>query len=1195
MALKVNTELCSTFNQSDIKAHARKKAMWGGSFDPSAHEDFVLVDQMLISKTITYADSLYKSFDEVIVNVVDQWVKSRNSSKKYRTDRCIIEFARDGYISIFNNGQGIPVDVVKNLKGEPVYIPELISTEFLAGSNNVEDTERITGGVNGIGLSMVNNNSTHFILETADIDRKKYYEQECHNRLTRIDPPCVKSLSSLTANIHKKGGTTIKFLPAYEVYKFDLADDIQWGDLDCVFKARALQIAAHTNMSVMYNGEHLLTDKKNKIESFASMFIDGEYVYERVKNTYDWDVVIGLSDGSGIKTLSIINGVYVKTGNHINYIRDLVISAIKVKTEKLLKKYRDYKKSMLANNLCIIISGNIPNPDFDSQTKTNISGSITKYKGYELTTGFLRKVWAMIEPRLVEQFLTDPMQEKKIKKASTSGIKKYSKATYAGTNKARDCTLLICEGDSAETMTRTAFTSDEVELDYDYYGTFNIGGVPMNSRKKTKVVNGKNGSIRLHRQKDLIDNERLTSLACVLNLNYSFRYETKEELASLSYGRVTINVDQDLDGIGQIMGLLLSHFHRFWPTLIKIGFITQLETPIIRAYPKSGTAYAKSFYKDEDYRMWVDSKFGNDDVTKKWEIKYYKGLATHNDDEAVHIFKHFSDHLKILTLDDLANAMFDVYFGEDTSLRKIELSVPPITIDGKEQNVKCSDHLQSSVKEFQLDNMMRKLPNIFDGINPARRKVLAGMLRRCAGTDGNGEIKVFQLAGYVAEKMNYHHGGASLANTITSMAQTFVGANNFPLLLPLSQFGGRGLGGKDHGAARYIKTKMNTAFVTKMFRSEDTYVLKHCYDEGVCNEPVHYVPVAPYALMESLELPATGWKYEGYARNWNDIYKCVMHMIDNYQPGTVVTPAIIPPMRFWAEGWRGSIRTYSNGTDTKQYSVGVYEYDDDKDILTITELPYRLWTKSYIDKIKKKPDVQGIRDKSTKKAICIHVKLKPGAYKHILSTYGDNVFDPFEDYFNLKESMNDHLNYINRGAVHSCKGYQEVVSIWFMERWETYVRRFDRQIHIIKLRIKYFKEVIKFVDNHNKYNFSKMDEETANTKLKNDGYIQFNKSLLDNPKFTSLDRLNYLVSDNKASGTSFDYLFAIGPRQRMEASRVKRDADLKYQEDLLVILTAPGAIKRVWTTELNELNDSIQKAFNSDRGWMYKERKTRLK
>ena len=76
---------------------------------------------------------------------------------------------------------------------------------------------------------------------------------------------------------------------------------------------------------------------------------------------------------------------------------------------------------------------------------------------------------------------------------------------------------------------------------------------------------------------------------------------------------------------------------------------------------------------------------------------------------------------------------------------------------------------------------------MIDGLKPSQRKVLYGCFKRKLET----EVKVVQLAGYIAEMTCYHHGEASLYATIVNMAQDFVGANNVPLLAAAGQFGTR--------------------------------------------------------------------------------------------------------------------------------------------------------------------------------------------------------------------------------------------------------------------------------------------------------------------------------------------------------------------------------------------------------------------
>lgn len=106
---------------------------------------------------------------------------------------------------------------------------------------------------------------------------------------------------------------------------------------------------------------------------------------------------------------------------------------------------------------------------------------------------------------------------------------------------------------------------------------------------------------------------------------------------------------------------------------------------------------------------------------------------------------------------------------------------------------------------FSNEDNNRSIASIIDGFKPGQRKIIYACFKR----NLKEEIKVAQLAGYVAEHSAYHHGEMSLTMTIVNMAQNFVGSNNINLLMPNGQFGSRNQGGKDHASARYIFTNLS--------------------------------------------------------------------------------------------------------------------------------------------------------------------------------------------------------------------------------------------------------------------------------------------------------------------------------------------------------------------------------------------------
>ena len=143
-------------------------------------------------------------------------------------------------------------------------------------------------------------------------------------------------------------------------------------------------------------------------------------------------------------------------------------------------------------------------------------------------------------------------------------------------------------------------------------------------------------------------------------------------------------------------------------------------------------------------------------------------------------------------------------------------------------------------------------------------------------------------------------------------------------------------------------------------------------------------------------------------------------------------------------------------------------------------------------------------------------------------------------------------------------------------------------------RIEILKEIIRFVDCRNKYNFSDIDESKANVVMKRDKFIRFNSTLLENPKFTPIDQIESLIKGDNAPGASYDYLYSIPPKQQMQSARVTRAKKLKELQDYYNHISGVDIIKTTWVSEFKELDTVIKKARSSERGWLYGESKAKL-
>ena len=237
---------------------------------------------------------------------------------------------------------------------------------------------------------------------------------------------------------------------------------------------------------------------------------------------------------------------------------------------------------------------------------------------------------------------------------------------------------------------------------------------------------------------------------------------------------------------------------------------------------------------------------------------------------------------------------------------------------------------------FAVYDNLRALPSSVDGLVPSRRKILWAMLGR-----KNEEMKVSQLTGYVSMKSSYHHGEASLTQTMIKMAWDFVGSNNVPLLVPIGQFGSRLLNGADHAAARYIFTKLSP-LARLAFPAEDDPLLEATVEDGAVVEPKHYCPIIPMVFANGAVGIGTGYACNIPTYSPRDLIDLVRKKLD--KPKGSVRKELLA-MRPDAVGFQGNTgidktgKAYSNGKFTVHQMPKTGRGARTQFVIRITELP----------------------------------------------------------------------------------------------------------------------------------------------------------------------------------------------------------------------------------------------------------------
>lgn len=1189
----------------DFKTHAKNKSMWKGASKKVQSTEWIynLSTEKFEKADLNYSPALFKSIDEILVNACDHWAKHRTSNNPVTHIDVTLDSAQ-GKISVTNDGPGIPVFIHPK---SGVYWVETIVTHEFSGTNLKNDPNRVVGGTNGLGIKLVAISSSEFSIETVDSNRNKYYQQSFRNELDIIDKPTIIDLKSTEAKrlkaVQKKSHTTISFIPMFSRLGYKKYDPVQDGNvIEQLIVMRLYQIATFISsigqkckISYKSNGKTINFSLPHGLLSFAKLFPVEDVISLKMnkKSQYPWELCIGFLPGSGFEHLSIVNGIYAKSGGtHITHLQNKLLDHLSTKINKIFSNSTvKFQKNMVLNNIFIFMAGQVTNPQWVGQTKDSLRAGRNKFKDYDLTSTSIKKIWSVIRPILQNTFIQKEIASDQ-KKKQIGHVDKYDKAQKAGTKLSHKCCLLIPEGDSAANTVDTGIKNKETTLSTEYYGTFNIGGVPMNARKKVDIRKTSNGQIIL-RKKSLKDNERLSSLVSVLGLDYTKNYELNtqgnKEFKTLRYGCVIVVVDQDLDGMGNIFGLLLNFFALFWPNLIKRGFVKILSTPVVRAYPLGSLKRketVKEFYSEKDFEIWWETI--NLDLQKSWKVLYYKGLASHDTKETVQMFKKFHNNLFTMTWDKLAAINMEIYYGKEANKRKTELSNPINYMFEPPHNMEmsCSRQLKVPTKEYQLGVIKRKMPHALDGFVPTQRKIFASA--RIVFKKNSSEKKVFAFGGDVTTLMHYHHGDMSLNGTIARMAQNFMGACNLPLLLPLGEFGKRTGGTGNFGSPRYTKTKLNKRLAKALFPPQDDWLLELMNEDGYLCEPRFYVPIIPLSILEHHTTTSVGWKIQIWARDFAYVLNNVRRLIRGAKPVSMMSNVwLIDKYDINGEKLPNhmTIKCMPSSAGIVECCMGSYYYDDKKNIVHINELPLRVWSKPYCEQLRKKEFVDKVID-NCDETISIDVHLSPNSINTICNEYGNAFMDPIEQYLNLRQPLEQQLNMIGiDGSVIEFSNYLEILKYWFPIRRDYYQQRIEREILILKLQIRYMNNLIKFIDlvNKDKISLYRKPRDKANTILATHKFVRFNKTTLFQPRYIPVNQLENAVLVKNAS---YDYIYHITQEMMLNKAVTKRQQKLKEMKDRLKELQET-TYQKLWLNELDELEKIVKEGIRTR--WLFED------
>ena len=592
-----------------------------------------------------------KGLNHLVYEIVDNAVDEHLAGFCNKIE---VTLEKDGSATVSDNGRGVPVGM--HQKG--VSAARLVYTTLHAGGKFDNDAYKTSGGLHGVGSSVVNALSTY-------MDVKISREGAVHHDRYEKGVPVIELENGLLPVIGKtkKTGTTVNFLPDDTIF------EKTWFKAEEI-KSR-LHETAYLNPQLTIVFEDRRQEKVERIEYNEPNGILGfiDDLNQKKETIHDPVYFKGESEGIEVEiafqyvnefhenVLGFCNNIYnAEGGTHLTGFKTtftMVMNQYARELGILKEKDANFTGADIRNGMTAIVSVKHPDPRFEGQTKTKLdnqdaSKATGKVTSDEITRFFDRNLDTLKKVLSCAEKAAKIRKTEEKAKTNLLTKQKYSfdsngKLANCESRDASKCEIFIVEGDSAGGSAKTA-------RNREFQAILPIRG---------KILNVEKASID-----KVLANAEIKTMINAFGCGFSEGYGNDFDITKLRYDKIVIMADADVDG-AHISTLLLTLFYRFMPELIFEGHVYIAMPPLYKAMPKKGKE--EYLYDDKALEKYRKTHSGS------FTLQRYKGLGEMDADQLWETTLNPETRmLKLVEIEDarMASSVTEMLMGTEVPPRR---------------------------------------------------------------------------------------------------------------------------------------------------------------------------------------------------------------------------------------------------------------------------------------------------------------------------------------------------------------------------------------------------------------------------------------------------------------------------------------------------------------------------------------------